>query len=132
MSQIPVLTRRFGALLLDMAIVYASVEVGNFLMGIDGTVMSLLVPFFFIAIAVSFPLFESSRFQGTPGKILMKVRVVTSAGQRLSFWRAAMRTLLKALGIAFIIGVLPVFFTRRQQAAHDILASTLVTGQEED
>jgi len=71
--------------------------------------------------------FESSRFQATPGKMLVGVRVTTLEGGRISFARAAGRQLGKWLsGVILCIGYLLVAFSDRKQGLHDMIAGTLV------
>lgn len=68
--------------------------------------------------------FESSRLQGTPGKILMGIRVTDIDGQRLSFPRASLRFFWKQLTLP--IGFVLAISTGRRQALHDLLAGSLV------
>ena len=68
--------------------------------------------------------FESSRLQGTPGKIAMGLRVTDLDGQRLSFPRASLRFFWKQLTLP--IGFVLAFSTARRQALHDLLAGSLV------
>ena len=72
-------------------------------------------------------LFESSTWQATPGKLLMKLRVTDVNGVRLTFGRASARFFghfvsMLPLGAGFLM----VFFTQNKQALHDLLASTRV------
>ena len=71
--------------------------------------------------------FESSRFQATPGKMLVRVKVTDLEGGRISFARATGRQVGKWVsGIILGIGYLLVAFTDRKQGLHDMIASTLV------
>jgi len=70
---------------------------------------------------------ESSRFQGTPGKLFLRIKVTDQEGQRITFSRALARNLAKmigyiSLGIAFFIG----FFDKKQRCLHDHVAGTVV------
>ncbi len=70
---------------------------------------------------------ESSSWQATPGKRLFRLRVVGLDGARLSFGRSFARACIKLIGVlACYVGVLPILFTRRRQALHDLLAGTVV------
>jgi uncharacterized RDD family membrane protein YckC len=74
-----------------------------------------------------FASWESSRFQATPGKIAIGIRVTDSLGQRLSFWRAAGRYMNKYISnFTMLIGYAMAAFTPKKQALHDELADTLV------
>jgi uncharacterized RDD family membrane protein YckC len=70
---------------------------------------------------------ESSRYQGTLGKLALGSIVTDLNGQRISFARANGRFFGKWLsGAIFNIGFLMAAFTEKKQALHDIIAGTLV------
>jgi uncharacterized RDD family membrane protein YckC len=69
---------------------------------------------------------ESSPWQATFGKRILKLAVTDLAGKRISFMRATGRYFGKILSSVFFIGFLIAAFTEKKQALHDILASTLV------
>ncbi len=74
-----------------------------------------------------FTWFESSNYQGTPGKIAVGMQVVDLQGNRISFGKALIRNLLKIvsflmLGLGFII----IAFTEKGQGLHDMIAGTTV------
>lgn len=70
---------------------------------------------------------ESSRFQGTLGKLATQIRVTDLDGNRISFERATGRYFAKSLSIiALGVGYIMVGFTSRKQGLHDRLAGTLV------
>jgi len=71
--------------------------------------------------------FESSRWQATPGKMLLGLRVTDLEGRRITFLRATGRALGKWLsGLLLGMGYVLVAFTDRKQGLHDFLAGTLV------
>lgn len=71
--------------------------------------------------------FESSRFQATPGKMLLGMKVTDLEGRRITFLRATGRQLGKWLsGIILCIGYLLAAFSDRKQGLHDMMAGTLV------
>ena len=73
-------------------------------------------------------LFQSSRFEATPGKMLFRMRVVTYDRKRVGFWRAALLFLVKMF-VSFpvlYIGVMLVAFTARKEGLHDLIARTVV------
>jgi uncharacterized RDD family membrane protein YckC len=73
------------------------------------------------------PFFESSRAQATPGKRIMNLRVVGIDGKRIDFKTGAIRWVIStASGFLLGIGHFIAFFTAKKQAAHDLLANTLV------
>lgn len=71
--------------------------------------------------------FESSQEQATVGKRLMKIVVCGSDGRRLSFPRAAIRTLAKVLSLLMCgVGFLMPLLTLRKQALHDVLTDVVL------
>ena len=71
--------------------------------------------------------FESSRWQATPGKRLLGFKVTDDMGQRIGFARATGRFFGKVLSALPVLGgFVLAAFTRRKQALHDLMASTLV------
>jgi len=74
-----------------------------------------------------FAVCESSPWQATLGKLALGIRVTDLEGRRISFWRALGRYLAKFLStIILCIGFMMAGWTRRKQALHDMLCSTLV------
>src|SRR5690554_2536333 len=82
---------------------------------------------YYVAAALYFSLFESSRHQATPGKMALGIKVVDRHGQRLSFGHALGRWVSAALSyLTLYIGFLMAAFTDRKRALHDMVAGTLV------
>lgn len=74
-----------------------------------------------------FSLMESSKNQGTLGKMALGIKVTDMEGNRISFARATGRYFGKILsGMIFMIGFIMAGLTDRKQALHDMLASCLV------
>lgn len=74
-----------------------------------------------------FSLMESSKYQGTLGKIALNIKVVDYQGGRISFLRATGRYFSKIISaIIFMIGYIMAGFTAKKQALHDIIAETYV------
>lgn len=74
-----------------------------------------------------YALFESSRLQATPGKLLLGLAVVDRSNNRVRFGRAFSRSIFKEIssllmGIGFVVAA----FTSNKQALHDIIAKTYV------
>jgi uncharacterized RDD family membrane protein YckC len=80
-----------------------------------------------IAHVLYFTWFESSRFQATPGKMVLGIIVTDIQGQRISFLRALGRNAGKILShVIFSIGFILAGVTAKKQALHDMLADCLV------
>lgn len=91
-----------------------------------GTMMFLWL-FLLVAQWLYFALMESSRNQGTLGKMALGIKVTDAMGYPITFWRATGRYFGKILsGAIFMIGYIMAAFTERKQALHDMLAGTLV------
>lgn len=73
------------------------------------------------------PLLESSSLQGTPGKLLLRLRVTNLIGQQISFGQALVRNLAKIISlIPFGFGFMMIGITLKNQCLHDKIAKTLV------
>jgi len=78
-----------------------------------------------------FALMESSKHQGTVGKMVLKIKVTDEKGERISFARATGRYFGKIIsGMILMIGYIMAGFTEKKQALHDILASCYVIKEE--
>lgn len=128
--------RRFGALLIDGVIL----TVINFvLMQVLGTaaasansenlssilIFSFLIPTLFY---VAYHTFFVGKFQATPGKMMLKMKIVRSDGESLSYLRAFGRywgTYLS--GLILMIGYIMALFDKPEnRALHDRLCDTRV------
>jgi uncharacterized RDD family membrane protein YckC len=74
---------------------------------------------------------ESSAWQGTVGKRIVRIVVTDQYGRRIHFGRATGRFFGKIVSaLALFVGYLMVIFTERRQGLHDLMAGTLVVRQE--
>jgi uncharacterized RDD family membrane protein YckC len=74
-----------------------------------------------------YSIMESSKYQGSVGKIAMGIKVVDLNGNRVSFGTAFIRAIGKLIsGMIMYIGYLMAAFTEKKQGLHDMIASTLV------
>ncbi len=81
----------------------------------------------FVCAWLYFASFESSEWQATVGKRLLGLKVVDLDGERVSFLRATVRYFSKLLSrLIMMIGFLMVLWTKKKQALHDKIASTLI------
>ena len=87
-------------------------------------IASLVITFVYYAFC------EASKWQATPGKLALRLRVTDIHGQRLTLPRAAARNIVRLAGLIFglipIVCYLAVAWTQRKQGLHDLMASTLV------
>jgi uncharacterized RDD family membrane protein YckC len=95
-----------------------------------GTFLMAIIPIAIISTTAQwlyFALMESSKHQGTVGKLVLKIKVNDTSGNRITFARATGRYFGKILsGMIILIGYIMAGFTERKQALHDILANCYV------
>lgn len=95
-----------------------------------GSLVSMYSAIFFISLIITwlyFAIMESSKSQGTVGKILLKIKVTDYDYQRISFGRATGRFFGKYVSsFILLIGYILAAFTEKKQALHDIIASCYV------
>ncbi|MBN8737447.1 MAG: RDD family protein [Xanthomonadales bacterium] len=100
--------------------------------GIDDAAMTRLVdialqPFGAVLAWLYFAVCETSRWQATPGKRVLGLRVVDERGRRIGFARASARCFGKILSVLLLgIGFLLAGWTARKQALHDLVAGCCV------
>jgi uncharacterized RDD family membrane protein YckC len=70
-----------------------------------------------------FSLMESSKHQGTVGKLLLKIKVTHTSGNRITFARATGRYFGKILSVMPYLGYIMAGFIGHKQALHDILSN---------
>jgi uncharacterized RDD family membrane protein YckC len=72
-------------------------------------------------------LFLRSRWHATPGKRLLGLHVVTTAGERLTGWRAFGRTYAYAFSaIPLFVGFMMIGWNKEKKALHDLICDTRV------
>lgn len=102
-----------------------------------GLIMAMMAGPILLAVLISvvgtwlyFALMESSRLQGTLGKMALSIKVTDLAGNRISFGRATGRYFAKIIsGLIIAIGYIMAGFTQQKQALHDIIAGCLVVNK---
>lgn len=99
-------------------------------MGMVGAAMATMGSLMLVSFAVSilyFAIMESSKAQGSIGKMALSLKVTDMDGQPISFGKALLRSIGKQIsGAIMLIGYLIALFTDKKQALHDMIASTLV------
>ena len=87
----------------------------------SGNLMGIIISWMYFAV------FESSDWQGTPGKKALGLVVTDEAGRKISMIRATKRYAAKILGMLFLgVGIFMVAFTARKQGLHDKMLDTFV------
>lgn len=101
--------------------------------------LAIMVIVLFVLFAGYFILFEWLWNGQTPGKRLMKLRVIREDGRPITLWEALARNLLRtfdAIPGVFIpiysVGLITVFMSRRDQRIGDFFAGTVVVRERTD
>ena len=93
---------------------------------IDSTFI-ITILLFGLVYKLYYTLWESSKFQATPGKIALAIKVEDVDGKRLTFIKALARNMAKFVSsMFFCIGYMMVGWDAKKQALHDKLANTVV------
>ena len=70
---------------------------------------------------------DRSKFQGTHGKIILRIKVTDIEGNRITFKQSSSRTAMKVVGaIPLFLGYIWAAFRKDKAAWHDLTASTRV------
>ncbi len=101
--------------------------------------IAILIIVLFLIFALYFILFEWLWNGQTPGKRLLKLRVIREDGRPLTLWEAIARNLLRVCDAApgfivpiYSIGLIVIFLSGRDQRVGDIFAGTVVVRERTD
>ncbi len=82
-----------------------------------------------------FSLFEAFRNGQTPGKRVMKIRVVKDSGRQITFFEALARNLLRVVDLLpgmYLVGAVSIMVTRQNKRLGDLVADTIVVHERTD
>ena len=100
------------------------------MVGMLGVIVAAASAYSLLAMCIQifyYTLMESSKFQGTLGKMALGIKVTDMNGEKLDFVKAFVRNLCKIISnFTLLIGYIMAGFTEKKQALHDMIASTLV------
>jgi uncharacterized RDD family membrane protein YckC len=88
--------------------------------------LAMFYVIFIPIIILYFALQESSSKQATLGKRAVHVKVISLEGNRISFGKAAIRTIVRFIPVVGPLGCLAIGFSAKKQGLHDWAASTYV------
>jgi len=101
--------------------------------------LAILIVVIFLIFAGYFILFEWFWNGQTPGKRLLKLRVIREDGRPITFWEALARNLLRIFDAVpgfiipvYSVGLITIFASRRDQRIGDIFAGTVVVRERLD
>jgi uncharacterized RDD family membrane protein YckC len=115
---------RFLGGVIDACILYLPMQIvliplGVFTWGV-GFAAELVVPCLYEALLMA------SGWQGTVGMKVLGLKVVDYSGHKLSFGQSFGRAAAAIISLPFFVGYWFIFFTKRHQTLHDMIAKTLV------
>ncbi len=98
--------------------------------------IAIMIVLLFLLFAGYFILFEWLWDGQTPGKRLLKLRVIREDGRPITLWEAMARNLLRVFdampGIFYSVGLIAIFLSSRDQRVGDIFAGTVVIRERTD
>src|SRR6266576_5972871 len=98
-------------------------------------VIAVLIVIVFLIFSSYFAFFEWMWNGQTPGKRLLKLRVIREDGRPVTFWEAAVRNLLRSFDMMpapfYSIGLISVFISLSDQRVGDMIAGTVVVRERE-
>jgi uncharacterized RDD family membrane protein YckC len=98
--------------------------------GMVGAIVALFGTAMIMVYAISilyYAIMESSKAQGSVGKLALGIKVTDMDGNRITFGKALLRSIGKIISsMIMCIGYLMAAFTDKKQALHDMIATTLV------
>jgi uncharacterized RDD family membrane protein YckC len=130
--------RRFIAYAIDIIIIILFTTVLNtaliaivVALELDSLDVTTIYLGIYFMVYISYFIFtESSAKQATFGKLIMKIKVVNSDGDRLSVLNSTIRNFGRILsGLILGLGYIMIVFTPKKQALHDKIAKTYVVNR---
>lgn len=122
-----VIWRRAVAVIIDSIIIAVVTSVvGSILAGARLATLASLVG---LVIGFGYYLYLEGNYGQTIGKMALGIVVVTEDGGPIDYWPAAIRTILRivdALPVLYLVGIIVVLVTDREQRLGDIAADTVV------
>jgi uncharacterized RDD family membrane protein YckC len=140
---------RFIACAIDHAIQFVSIiimiiaftvlanysSLGEQLSNAPKWVKAVLIVIVFLIVSGYFAFFEWIWNGQTPGKRLLKLRVIREDGRPVTFWEASVRNLLRTFDMMpapfYSIGLVSVFISTSDQRIGDMVAGTVVVRERE-
>jgi uncharacterized RDD family membrane protein YckC len=84
-----------------------------------------------IAIGAGYTTFFLGRYQATPGKMIMKIKVIRSDGSRISYWRALGRHFAEFISQIFLyLGYIVAAFDEERRTWHDRIVDSRVVDKD--
>lgn len=97
--------------------------------------LALMILGYFLLYWGYYALFEAFRNGQTPGKSVMKIRVIKDSGRQITFFEALARNLVRVVDYmptAYLVGVISILATKQNKRLGDLVAGTLVVHERAD
>src|SRR5271156_4545441 len=97
--------------------------------------IAAVVLFYFLLYWGYYSLFEAFRNGQTPGKRLLKIRVIKDSGRQITLFEALARNLLRVIDMLpsfYLVGVISMLCNREQKRLGDLVAGTIVVHERSD
>jgi uncharacterized RDD family membrane protein YckC len=124
-----------GLVLISAGAIRAGVGVGKELDAAGKWVLAIFIFFNFLLVWGYFALFEALWRGQTPGKRVMKLRVIKDSGRRITFFEALARNLLRFIDYLpgfYLVGVITMLCNQRSKRLGDLAAGTIVVHEHAD
>jgi uncharacterized RDD family membrane protein YckC len=98
-------------------------------------ILAVFIAVNFLLIWGYYALFEAYWHGQTPGKYIMKLRVIKDSGRQITLFEAMSRNLLRIIDYLpgfYLVGVITMLCTKRHQRLGDLAAGTLVVHERRD
>ncbi len=119
--------KRAGAMLIDQLFLFILTGIAFAIADEVGAILTIII------YVVVFPIMESSQWQGTIGKRILKLQITDREGERISYlralWRNIMRTVvlyLYGLSVGVLLIVQYFRFKKTKKLFHDELSNTII------
>jgi uncharacterized RDD family membrane protein YckC len=120
-------------LLILFFVLFISASAQAKISGLSGTAGKWLIAgvvlFHFLLFWGYFALFEAYWNGQTPGKRLVKIRVIKDSGRQITFFEALARNLLRVIDLLpnfYLVGIISMLCNRQQKRLGDFVAGTIV------
>src|SRR5215210_4893594 len=111
------------------------VQLGERVTQMPNWLLAALIILVFVLWSGYFAIFEWLWNGQTPGKRMLKLRVIREDGRPVTVWEAAARNLLRSFDMMpapfYSIGLISVFMSQRDQRVGDFVAGTVVVRERE-
>ncbi|MCY7375969.1 MAG: RDD family protein [Pyrinomonadaceae bacterium] len=118
---------------------FSGSEAASFVQGMSKWTLAILIIALFLIFAGYFVFFEWLWNGQTPGKRLLKLRVIREDGRPITLWEAMTRNLLRIFDAipgfvlpVYSIGLIAIFMSGRDQRIGDMFAGTVVVRERTD